>query len=192
MVVSHQDYIGVVFRGTDELEDWLDNLNVVYIKKLFGKFHRGFYFATMDVLQEMHIFIEKYQATNIRPVWFAGHSLGGAMATIAAADYIYNKKKFAAVYTFGQPRCMLKKTAKKFTQATNNCYFRFQNNNDISTRVPSAFFGYFHGGNAIYISEQKKFNKFKLRRERDSNPRYIAVYTLSKRVPSASRPPLLF
>ena len=28
------------------------------------------------------------------------------------------------------------------------------------------------------------------RRERDSNPRYVAVYTLSRRAPSATRPPL--
>ncbi len=27
------------------------------------------------------------------------------------------------------------------------------------------------------------------RRERDSNPRYVAVYTLSRRAPSATRPP---
>ncbi len=29
-----------------------------------------------------------------------------------------------------------------------------------------------------------------LQRERDSNPRYVAIYTLSKRAPSATRPPL--
>ena len=29
-------------------------------------------------------------------------------------------------------------------------------------------------------------------RERDSNPRYVAIYTLSKRAPSATRPPLYF
>ena len=31
-----------------------------------------------------------------------------------------------------------------------------------------------------------------LQRERDSNPRYVAIYTLSKRAPSATRPPLYF
>ena len=30
------------------------------------------------------------------------------------------------------------------------------------------------------------------RRERDSNPRYVAVYTLSRRAPSATRTPLLY
>ena len=29
-----------------------------------------------------------------------------------------------------------------------------------------------------------------MQRERDSNPRYVAIYTLSKRAPSATRPPL--
>jgi hypothetical protein len=31
-----------------------------------------------------------------------------------------------------------------------------------------------------------------LQRGRDSNPRYVAIYTLSKRAPSATRPPLYF
>ena len=31
-----------------------------------------------------------------------------------------------------------------------------------------------------------------MQRGRDSNPRYVAIYTLSKRAPSATRPPLYF
>lgn len=155
MVIAHKNYLALVFRGTDELADWLDNINALSIKKMFGIFHRGFYLAVMDVWREMEASVKKYQSIKQRPIWFSGHSLGGAMATIAAADYIDQGKDFSGIYTFGQPRCMSRKTAKKFDEGTNDRYFRFQNNNDIITKIPSAFLGYYHGGKAIYISEKK-------------------------------------
>ncbi len=40
-----------------------------------------------------------------RPLWLTGHSLGGAMATLAAAWLAERKKPFNGAYTFGQPRC---------------------------------------------------------------------------------------
>ena len=37
---------------------------------------------------------------------------------------------------------------------------------------------------------EKSYSSKIWRRERDSNPRYVSVYTLSRRAPSATRPPL--
>ena len=36
-MVAHEKYIAVVFRGTDEIADWLDNLNVVPVPGPFGQ-----------------------------------------------------------------------------------------------------------------------------------------------------------
>ncbi|NET51423.1 MAG: hypothetical protein F6K09_22695, partial [Merismopedia sp. SIO2A8] len=43
ILVEHKDYLCFAFRGTDELGDWLDNLNLFPEKALFGEFHRGFW-----------------------------------------------------------------------------------------------------------------------------------------------------
>src|SRR5712664_3440248 len=43
---------------------------------------------------------------------------------------------------------------------------------------------------ALICSAQQRLVKHVWRRGWDSNPRYVAVYTLSKRAPSAARPPL--
>lgn len=37
-------------------------------------------------------------------LWLTGHSLGGAMATLAAAWLAERKIPFSGAYTFGQPR----------------------------------------------------------------------------------------
>ena len=39
-----------------------------------------------------------------RPLWLTGHSLGGALATIAASLLVDDDESFFGVYTFGSPR----------------------------------------------------------------------------------------
>ncbi len=80
-----------------------------------------------------------------------GHSLGGAMASIAAARLLDEDKPFIAVYTFGQPRCMKRKTAQIFNAEVGGRCHRFQNNEDIVTRVPARVTGYRHVGRCLYI-----------------------------------------
>jgi predicted lipase len=47
------------------------------------------------------------------PIYFTGHSLGGALASLAAAEFA-KKYKLAPVYTFGKPRVGNKKYAEWF------------------------------------------------------------------------------
>ena len=48
-LIEHEDYLCMVFRGPDEIEDWLDNLNVFEKEVLFGEFHKGFWDSVEDV-----------------------------------------------------------------------------------------------------------------------------------------------
>jgi len=158
-LVEHERYLCMVFRGTDEWKDWLDNINVPLVDELFGKFHRGFWNATEAVWPKLYgAYEEKHQA-NKRPLFITGHSLGGAMATIAAAKLIHLDKPFISTYTFGQPRAMHLDTAELFNTACKDRVFRFQNNNDIVTRVPPRKMDYSHVGTFLYISEEKTIHK---------------------------------
>ena len=157
-VVEHEDYICTAFRGTDELNDWLDNINAFSTSELFGKFHRGFWKSTEDVWEQTDSKCRELQSQKKRPIFFTGHSLGGAMATIAAARYIHEDKPFTSVYTFGQPRVMSRKTAQIFNSECRSRFHRFHNNNDIVTRVPARLMGYSHVGSYLYISEEKEIH----------------------------------
>lgn len=163
ILVEHQDYFAISFRGTDEVKDWLDNIKLFSEKALFGEFHRGFWQATNDVWE----LVEKYQSSNQssdqsskkvprKPLFLTGHSLGGAMATVAAARLIHQDKPFISCYTFGQPRTMTIETARIFNMEAKFRFFRFQNSNDIVTRIPARLMNYSHVGSYLYIDEDQK------------------------------------
>ena len=154
-VIAHEEYIAAVFRGTDEIADWLDNLNVVRIPSPFGKVHKGFNDALMDVWPMMRQTIRRMRPIDEihRPLWLTGHSLGGALATIAAATLVDEDETFFGVYTFGSPRCGDKEFARVYKIEAGERTYRFQNNNDIVSRVPTRTMSYRHVGKFIYITE---------------------------------------
>ncbi len=162
MIVDHKEFIVVSFRGTNELSDWIDNINAFPEKVLFGDFHRGFWNSVKDLWDGEDGIFADYQAlreTKKRPLFLTGHSLGGAMASIAAARLIHQDKPFTSVYTFGQPRSMSRETARIFNAEASTRVHRFQNNEDIVTRAPSRMMNYSHVGRCFYIDADNKIHQ---------------------------------
>jgi triacylglycerol lipase len=156
ILVEHDNYFCMAFRGTDELDDWIDNINAHTVKNLFGEFHRGFWKATDRVWDKIY---QRYRELNARdpqkPLFLTGHSLGGAMAVIAASKLVHIDQPFISVYTFGQPRVMTQQTAQIFNMECKSRCFRFNNNNDLVTRAPSRLMGYSHVGTYLHISAKE-------------------------------------
>ena len=138
--------IGIVFRGTQptEFKDILADLDIrkKKAKKDDGYVHSGFQESLDDLWKDIISFTDKYEHHRL---YFAGHSLGGALATLAAARI--NK---CTVYTFGSPRV----GGPRFVKNIKCTHYRFMNNNDIVCRIPPAWLGFRHHGEMIY------FNRF--------------------------------
>jgi hypothetical protein len=138
----------LVFRGTeiDRLEDALTDANVPFIT-LTGnaKVHRGFLLALEDVWEEVEKSLLQLEKQGI-PVWYTGHSLGAALATISAV-----RKKPAGLYTFGSPLIGNKEFVKLLKEITVH---RFVNCTDIVTTIPSTIMGYRHCGNEYFITDE--------------------------------------
>lgn len=158
-LIEHQNYLCMAFRGTNELADWLDNLNAFSAKHLFGEFHRGFWNSVEDVWDPLLGRYEDLLKQRKRPLFITGHSLGGAMATVSAARLVHDDRPFTSVYTFGQPRVMTRDTARVFNMECKSRFFRFHNNNDIVTRVPARIMGYTHAGTYLYIAEDETIHE---------------------------------
>ncbi len=121
-----------------------------------GKVHRGFK-AEVDDLWPM---LETALMDNDLPLYFCGHSLGGAMSTICAGrcylSHINSNPR--ELFTYGSPRV----GDKRYINYVKLDHYRYVNNNDIVARVPPAFMGYRHCGSEVYVNRHGEIQKLGL------------------------------
>jgi len=131
------------FRGTEVTEpsDILADLKAgKNIEAIGGKIHVGF----KGEINKLWPAIEK-AVSNIDSLYVAGHSLGAAMATIAAGRM---QSKVLALITFGSPRV----GNKEYVNSLTVKHYRVQNNCDDVTKVPFRLMGFAHHGTHIYMN----------------------------------------
>ena len=136
----------VSFRGTKELGDWLANLNVLSTTRTYGTVHRGFLGAFQVVEKKLETLMAPYRG---RPVVVTGHSLGGALALIAAAEW-HGKHDVSWVHTCGQPAVGKRDFQGFIEDKYGDSYFRFVNEDDVVPMVPPF---YRHAGRLIHFGE---------------------------------------
>jgi Lipase (class 3)/Trypsin-like peptidase domain len=138
-VASSAGAVMVAFRGTESTGDWLANLNVLGTSQPYGIVHRGFHTGFTIVKSRIE---QQLRRLPDRKVVLTGHSLGGALATIAAAEW-QGVFPIVAIYTYGQP-AVGRGTFPAFMQEHYGEMFnRFVNDDDIVPLVPP---GYRHVG----------------------------------------------
>lgn len=144
---SERDCV-VACRGTEPTE-WNDiraDVNAVAVfTETFGRVHRGFNEEVDDLWPRL----ENALKDNQRTLWFTGHSLGGAMATICAGRCFLSDIDSLpwALFTYGSPRV----GDRRFVNFVELNHTRWVNNNDIVTRVPPVWMGYRHSGQEMYL-----------------------------------------
>lgn len=154
-VASNRDFAVVAFRGTEsdnrvgEEEDFKHIFNDIQTDANFkpvafggagtGRVHTGFKNALDAVWPRLAAHLSEL-TDDRRTFWFTGHSLGGALATLAAARS-GELPGFAAhgLYTFGSPlvggadfRAHFDGVLRRFGIE----HYRFVNNQDIVPLVP--------------------------------------------------------
>lgn len=107
-----------------------------------GCVHRGFKGELDKIWPE----IQQELGKDSLPLYITGHSLGAAMATLAAARLGYGKVK--ALVTFGSPRV----GNGSFVRNMFVEHYRVINNNDAVTKVPLWLMGYRHHGIPVYLN----------------------------------------
>ncbi|MBB5321904.1 lipase family protein [Marinobacter oulmenensis] len=131
ILIKTHDFVVLSFRGTEptELKDIKADANAVLTKCVTeGKVHSGFHQAYNSI--EMEI-IQSLEDFNNLPLFITGHSLGGALATIAAKR-INHIGGNAACYTFGAPRV----SDDHWLMTMKTPIYRVVNSSDGVTMVP--------------------------------------------------------
>ena len=142
----------IACRGTQptEFNDLKADLRALPVMaETVGRVHIGFKTEVDDIWPMIEQDIN--HKTNVtKTLWFCGHSLGAAMATIMASRAKYNVELNDPVelYTFGSPRVGW----RKYVNSLDVVHHRWKNNNDIVTTVPLAIMGFTHHGTEHYIN----------------------------------------
>jgi hypothetical protein len=134
------------------------------------KIHRGFLRAIESLLPKIVSWLDGPEAGSApKPLLITGHSLGGALATLAAFFLHQRGYPIRAVYTFASPRVGNggwrdvyngKHPTSNIQHPTSNGLwnktFRLAAAGDLVPLVPGLLDGYRHVGNEVFISPKSK------------------------------------
>ncbi len=150
VVASTGDRIIVAFPGSDEKSDWRSDLNFARKPKFGAEVHGGFVNAYEDVWPEMEAEIKRLVAEKDRPILFTGHSMGGALASMAALDLKQQSiGTIHSVYTFGCPPIGNQAFATKYDRAVPTTYRVVNQSDDVPAMEAP---GYEHAGKHIWLN----------------------------------------
>ncbi|EAS02303.1 lipase family protein (macronuclear) [Tetrahymena thermophila SB210] len=154
----------VAFRGTDQVQNWLSNINFVPVKYLNDqckdcKIHQGFMNILDSIQFELNQCVinlkKQYNSTSIL---VTGHSLGGAMATLFAVQLkklLMNKFQSFELITFGSPRVGNLEFVNYANSLFGNNSFRLVNKQDIVPHLPYNNLGFQHIGTEYWLFDEK-------------------------------------
>jgi len=169
-IAEGDDLVALAFRGTESERNWATNLRVEMVQPPNTdarlRVHKGFMQAFSDLsdgqrgIGEAIRGIAAETAQKGIPIYLTGHSLGGALAQIAAA--VFGSDQIAACYTFGSPR-------------VGNAYFdlwvkppsyRAENYADLVPQIPWFSLDlppvpYRHSGDARYLPDKTQGSPFR-------------------------------
>lgn len=135
----------LVLRGTNDPRDWLTDFNAIPNGWAGGGLvHKGFAKALDLVWDKITASLDKNVPSGC-PLFIAGHSLGAALATLAASLRLPR-----ALYTFGSPRVGDSEFGETLSGVN---VFRVVNNRDVVTTLPPPL-PFHHIGELHYITHE--------------------------------------
>jgi len=122
--------------------------------------HAGFEAASKAAAAEVA------QATQIsrrsqKPLFITGHSLGAALAALAAQMAVAGGSRPLAVYTFGMPRVGGSKFQESYDTNLGEVTYRLVHGVDLVARVPMSSVGFRHVGRLLECAGGAKFDETK-------------------------------
>jgi len=143
-------YAVFAFRGTRSWENWVQDFAFFQTVPFHGSIpgaevHWGFmegYRSLRDQVRQAAAFYRKRLPK--KPFLVLGHSLGGAIATLAAADLrVENSTNPIELWTFGSPRLGNTRFAEFVDRSTTGSW-RIVNRRDPVPHLPMNFLGFEH------------------------------------------------
>jgi triacylglycerol lipase len=152
-LAANDNFAVLAFRGTEK--NWLDVQTDILARRVrtsSGRIHAGFRQAYDSVAPKIEVSLKKI---GKRPLYITGHSLGGALATVATESLESNPKfefQVAACYSFGSPRV----GNAEYDPNIKSSFFRIVNTADIVTVIPLLAMGFVHVGDIRFLERRNE------------------------------------
>lgn len=148
-VASTEKVVILAFRGTERnFADWIRNLKIRSVPSFVGgSVHAGFQEGLLKAWPIVTNLLRKHKADQ-KTIWITGHSLGGALAVLAAAYSFDSLGRNIRLVTFGQPRVSRGDLTRFIDRSFGESFWRFVNNRDIVPKIPP---GFDHTGERLFF-----------------------------------------
>ncbi|KAM3137211.1 hypothetical protein pb186bvf_010757 [Paramecium bursaria] len=150
------DRIIISIRGSDNLKNWIQNLNLFHTKynKCKGcKVHHGFKNVYENLANNLQACAYSLNANHPNATLVVtGHSLGAAQATLAVLEINEQIKKVDIFYIYGSPRVGNKKFVEYAEKQLSHTFIaRITHAKDPFIHLPTTWMGYKHLGYEIFL-----------------------------------------
>lgn len=131
------------FRGTSGIKNFITDGDISRVRTDWaeGTLHKGFKSALDTVWPQITAALGPPEAQQ-KDIWLTGHSLGAALAQLAALRLTRAGYSVRSVYTFGTPRIGDKDFVADYDRRLGAQSFPHVNARDVVTRVPPSALGF--------------------------------------------------
>lgn len=160
---TDDEFAYLAFRGSESFGDWL--YNFATLPWFRPARHFGFETGWRCLRSAVMLWLEKLDRPNTTLI-LTGHSLGGAIAHLAALDLAQQKRRISNVITFGAPKAAFLSTARVYNETRANIgeqtlealTFCIVNQRDLVPRVPPKLLGFRNVGRGILIDQEDQLH----------------------------------
>ena len=142
-VAGNSQEIYITFRGTQGEGDF--EIDFLFKKVDFGQegeVHEGFWESTQFLYPQVKDYIQNQQSN--RKIIIVGHSLGGAIASLTAAQSVVDGFQIQTLCTIAAPRVGDSTFRSFFEKSFKGDIYAFVNSKDIVPLAPTRFLGFRH------------------------------------------------
>ena len=158
LIGERDDAVILAFAGTDP-GIW-QNLatDLTLLPRAGSDIHEGFRRAAAAAQSEIEAAIQLAQQTR-KAFFIAGHSLGAALAALAATTALAKNSPPTAIYAFGMPRVGGEQFRAAYDPSLGALTYRLVYGLDLVARVPPSLAGFRHLGRALLCDAGAKFDE---------------------------------
>jgi len=146
----HDTYAVLAFQGTvpSKFRTIETDADFWFVQSRYGEIHQGFLDTFRKLAEQIEPALERLHV----PIYITGHSLGGALALLAAV-FLKDQDKLAACFNYGCPRVGNDQFADRLFKVP---VYRCVHHADVVPGVPFMALGYRQYGDVRYLTDNGK------------------------------------